>query len=98
MRGPEHRHECGCSVESEPFLVTLSQVAQLLGKTRQQVSTWKSRRERNGFPKACGEYSNGELYLWEEVLLWYQNYTPRKGGAPRGARNGRSRYRRAIDH
>lgn len=88
--------------ENQPLLVTLSQIAHLLGVQRQQVSAWKSRRKNNGFPEPTTDYQRRDrlfdLYLWEEVQDWHKNYTPAKGGAPRGARNGRSKLRREVDH
>lgn len=81
--------------DEERWLLTKADIAQICGVTPQQVTTWYDRRERNDFPEPVEQYRRGtKLFgLWDyvDVVTWKLNYVPRKGGAPRGSRNGRSR-------
>lgn len=58
--------------------------------TRQSVHQWSVRRERNGFPPGLpvtapsGKIKN--VFLLEDVLLWFEGYTPSRGGGHRPVR------------
>lgn len=77
---------------------TCAQIAQLFGVSNNQVYTWSQRREHNGFPEPVGTYhghdrrsSQAAVYDINEVIAWYVDYEPRKGGAPAGNRNAPAR-------
>lgn len=52
--------------------------------TRQQVHMWSTRRIQNDFPQSyrvmahSGKIKN--LYKIHEVVSWYKNYVPNRGG------------------
>lgn len=51
--------------------------------TRQGVYMWWTRRDHNGFPEMHVLLINGrerKFFNLEEVLAWYDSYSPSKGG------------------
>lgn len=71
-------------------------LAKTLGVSGNQIYTWHQRRHRNGFPEAVAAslVSSGRggrkrfpLFDLGEVLAWYEQYVPSRGGAPRGNNN-----------
>jgi uncharacterized protein YjcR len=82
-------------------LVTTKYLADFLRVSVNQVHTWHSRREKNGFPEPRGTAASREgrrggpsgapLFDLSEVVAWYARYEPRRGGAPKGNRNNTRR-------
>jgi len=71
--------------------MTKSELADLLGVSKQQIWAWHSRRTRNGFPDRVGveERRRGvlsDVFSPREVLLWWRRYVPSQGGRPSGRR------------
>lgn len=75
------------------FMGGWSAVASALSKryekniSRQQVHTWWTRRDHNGFPEGSfvclpGRGTKTRLFVFEEVADWYASYIPDKGGRP----------------
>jgi hypothetical protein len=52
----------------------------MVGKTT--AAQWYARRDRNGYPEAIAYISCGALFDLNEVIEWYGNYHPLKGGRP----------------
>lgn len=56
------------------------------------VNSWWDRRAVIGFPEAVGKRADrarpAKIWDAEEVLEWFVNWEPKRGGAPRGNRNG----------
>ena len=67
-------------------LMTVSQVAEALQVSRQQVQTWFVRRASNGFPDVDLWDSRGKLWAKERVVKWHRSYRPARGGRPRKSR------------
>lgn len=79
----------------------------IMGVSANQVYMWHQRRFRNGFPAHVAETLTAKtvrrgapLFDIAEVLAWWVNYEPARGGAPLGNQNRRThgRYvgRRAL--
>jgi len=75
--------------------VNLTQAAELLGVTVQQVHTWHARRARNGFPDGQPKGSDDKQptrgLVWDSEALtdWRARYRPSRGGWPTGTRRRR---------
>jgi len=71
-------------------LMTMAEVAAMLGVDRRQVWAWYTRRERNGFPEPVQHRPLGvegrTRPMWNptEVKAWHRKYTPNVGGRPKG--------------
>lgn len=72
-------------------LVTLTTMAERLGRKRGTVHMWAKRRRTTNFPlpKACYKVGSRIFWLWDmtEVSSWHKSYVPNPGGAPLGNRN-----------
>jgi hypothetical protein len=86
--------------EGAPELARASDLARELGVTANQIWTWKSRRDVNGFPLpiACtwspwrdGRWGGKDLYDAEEVRVWFKGYDPAKNRARGGGKNPHGR-------
>ena len=64
------------------FIVGVAEIADLLKIGRTTVSNWDDRRERNGFPERLKTLAAGPLYDVREVVAWYADYEPSRGGRP----------------
>jgi hypothetical protein len=63
-------------------LAGVTELARLFLVGRSTVTQWAARRERNGFPLPVSVLAMGPIYDVNEVLTWYGNYVPDKGGRP----------------
>ena len=68
-------------------LITMSEIARLLGVSRQQVWAWHDRRKRNGFPEHHDlvHRTMGEpVRVWRRSVVeqWFDSYVPSLGGRP----------------
>lgn len=76
----------------EGTLVSLADIARLLGVTYSQADAWRTRAYNNGFPQHVLENVRGRVgrpgprWLLHEVMEWHKNYTPQPG-RPRMATN-----------
>lgn len=50
--------------------------------SRQQVYVWWTRRARNGFPDRH-TIDGHDVFLRSEILAWWGQYVPNRGGRPR---------------
>jgi chromosome partitioning protein len=55
-------------VSSEEELLGLSEVAELLGASRQTVSNWRQRRQ--GFPQPAAELKSGPIWTRSAIVAW----------------------------
>ena len=78
-------------------LAGVAEIANLLRVGRTTVSNWDERRERNGFPQRVKTLASGPVYDIEEVVAWYLEYSPSRGGRPglTPVRDKNGRYRPA---
>lgn len=77
------------AAQAEHRVAGPSEIGRILGVPPNQIWTWASRRERNGFPRPLVEKVRlgrlgrpGALYDLGEVLEWHEHYVPDKGGNP----------------
>lgn len=68
---------------------TYSDLALVLGVKTNQVYMWAQRRGRNGFPDPISHKPTGRsktkttpLFDIQQVIDWWMEYEPNKGGAP----------------
>lgn len=62
-------------------------VAKMLGVTRQQVYIWWKRRNRNSFPDRYdvlvpSKGKSAKMFVMTEVASWHSTYVPAQGGRP----------------
>lgn len=71
--------------------VSLTGIAEVLGRKRGTVHMWVKRRRTTKFPDQVAIYRIGKLkwplYDLKAVEDWHRTYVPSKGGAPIGNRN-----------
>jgi hypothetical protein len=60
----------------------VAEIARLFNVNKSTASMWYTRRDRNGHPEAIAYLSCGALFDINEVVQWYGNYHPLKGGRP----------------
>lgn len=105
VRGPVQfgkpmRETYSATQERPPQLARLMDLARDLGVSTNQVWTWKTRRDRNGFPEpvACtwtpwrdGRFGGKDLYDLAEVRRWFRAYheTQKSGRTRRETARGR---------
>lgn len=58
------------TMQPEPELVGVAEIAERLSVPRSTVSMWDSRRATNGFPKPLDRLQMGPVYEWEKVRAW----------------------------
>ena len=63
-------------------IVGVAELADLFKVGRTTVSNWDERRERNGFPKRLKTLASGPIYDVNEVVRWFIDYEPDRGGRP----------------
>lgn len=63
-------------------IVGVAEISSLLGVGRTTVSNWDDRRERNGFPQRVKTLASGPIYDVDEIVAWFVDYEPSRGGRP----------------
>lgn len=80
-------------MKKQKNLMTMSELAELLGVDRRQVWAWNTRSARNGFPQPIRTIMRlgHTVHVWDadSVLAWHQRYVPSVGGRPKGSRSSK---------